>query len=486
MRLSTRLLVLLLPTVVGVMLLYAFWALDQREGVIRSEARREVTAYARTLALALDEALAPGGEQRVREVINRLSLEPTVYGVLVYDARGRRLFASDSVASALSPDAEHLAEVLSQGSTVALERELGRVPAISVLTPVRTASGRTVGALEVAQPLSRLETELARVRTRYVLNTLTLVAVVGILTIWLVRVLIGRPMEGLVRAARAVGSGQLGYRIGFSGRGELADLSMEFDKMAANLEAAHAAAERAAEERVGLERRLRESEKLATIGTLGAGLAHEIAAPLNVIRGRAEMLLRKHPAGQDHDRNLRIIREEIDRVIVVVRNLLTFARRKELSMGPVRVRQVLDTAWARLQAEAASGGVALEIAPEIDSLVVLADRELLQHVFDNLLMNAVQAARTPGRGGRVEVRGRQLNGRVWVDVCDSGPGVRSEDTGRLFEPLFTTKVGGTGLGLALSRNLVEEQGGSLEFVGPAGDAGAVFRLELRGAGAGDA
>src|SRR5690606_6208222 len=145
----------------------------------------------------------------------------------------------------------------------------------------------------------------------------------------LVRRLIARPLNILVEAAQALGRGELGYRTNEERAGaELEELAREFNRMADQIEHARAQVERQAEERIVLARRLRETEKLAVIGNLAAGLGHEIAAPLHVSRGRAEML-RRRAEDEATQRNLRISTEQIDRITLIVRNLLDFPRRRE-------------------------------------------------------------------------------------------------------------------------------------------------------------
>ncbi|MBA3346051.1 MAG: HAMP domain-containing protein [Gemmatimonadales bacterium] len=178
--------------------------------------------------------------------------------------------------------------MLARGGTATFEREIENQRVYSVLRAIRGTRGRVIGALEVAQPLSFIEAEKANVRRRFLLNTLTLLAALTLVTLWLVRRVVGRPMERLVAAADALGRGDLSHRIEEdSGGGELAQLGREFNTMAGSLESAQTAVVRQGRESLTLERRLREAEKLAAIGNLAAGVAHEIAAPLNVISGRA-------------------------------------------------------------------------------------------------------------------------------------------------------------------------------------------------------
>ncbi len=488
MRVSSRLLLSLLPVVAGVMSVYAVWALREREATMVREARRETVAYATALALAFEYGLRDAGRENVQEIINQVTREPTVYGILVYDAAGRRTFASDTLSTPGPAGAEDLRPVLTAGRTVTLERELDDQPVFSVLRPLRDARGEVNGAVEVAQPLARIEAEKARVRRRFLLNTLTLLAALTLVTLFLVRRTVGAPLQRLADAARAVGRGELGYRLGPTvGGGELGDLAREFDGMATRLEAARGDLLRQSEERVALERRLHESEKLATAGTLATGLAHEIAAPLNVISGRAEMLLGREAPPEVRERHLRSIVVQIGRITAIVDNLLHTARRRETRMQRLDVGAVLDGVAEFLEQELARAGVRYE-RPGSGPSWVRGDPDLLHQVFVNLFLNAVQAMEgLPGdRRIRAETRaGANGGGRVVVEVSDTGPGVAPDLREQVFQPFFTTRHAGTGLGLALARSMVEEQGGRLEVAEAPGGAGARLRVTLAAAESGD-
>jgi len=261
--------------------------------------------------------------------------------------------------------------------------------------------------------------------------------------------------------------------------------------MAGQLQAAHAELVHETDERIALERRLRETEKLAAIGNLAASLAHEIAAPLHVIRGRAELLGRTRGA-EAESRNLRIIREQIDRITGIVNNLLDFARRREPRIEDVDAGGVLASVLEFLDAEMRRSGVAVDW---IGERVVPArgDADLLSQVFTNIVMNALQSLTTVEdrritvrtRTERAAADGLAGNGTAVIEIEDSGPGIPAELMPRVFEPFVTTKApgSGTGLGLAIVRSIVEEHGGRVECeniddAATGGTAGSRFRVRL--------
>ncbi len=219
-----------------------------------------------------------------------------------------------------------------------------------------------------------------------------------------------------------------------------------------------------------------ENEKLAAIGRLAAGVAHEVRNPLGVIRSAASVLVEGTPATDPRARAGTFIVEEVDRLDRLVRALLDYSRRLQIVPRPVDLARVAGGAVAL-------GGEALgrrRVAVESDGRPIAAgDPDLLTQVLLGLLVNAAQAT---SEDGRVEVRLAAEAGDVTAEVADDGPGIAPEIRDHLFEPFHTTKPGGTGLGLAMAARVVQAHGGRIEVPegrgAGAGGAGACFRIRL--------
>ncbi|HSJ23344.1 MAG TPA: HAMP domain-containing sensor histidine kinase [Longimicrobiales bacterium] len=478
MRLTTRLLLPLLGTVAGVMLVFAFWALQQRERATTAEAQRVTGAYATALGLALEAGLRSGTPDDIQYAIDRISDEPTIYGVIVYTPESTVLFTSRPVGDIDSAPLAAVRRVLATGEPENFSREIDGGSVFSIMRPLFGSNYEVIGAMEVMQPWEFVRAEVGRTRQRFILNTLALLAAVTVVIMLLVRRQIAQPLNQFMEAVQALGRGELGYRTREDGSGaEIIALSREFNRMAAQLEQARAGLEREAEQRVALAGQLRETEKLAVVGNLAAGLGHEIAAPLHVIRGRAEMLRRKatDPSAQ---RNLHIITDQIDRITLIVKELLDFARRREPRMTDVALPEVLRGVTDFLEPELKRAGVTLVVEGDVVGLVH-ADPDLLHQVFINLLMNSIQVMAGQERERRIGIRIRDEAQAVLVDVEDTGPGFDDDVVHRIFDPFFTTKEPGqgTGLGLAVVRSIVEEHGGEVSAANRRA-GGARFSIRL--------
>ncbi|MBI2401450.1 MAG: GAF domain-containing protein [Gemmatimonadetes bacterium] len=240
-------------------------------------------------------------------------------------------------------------------------------------------------------------------------------------------------------------------------------------------------------EQKAFEAQMIQHEKMAAIGQLVSGVAHELNNPLTSVSGLAELLLEQPATPPSTREPLRIIYEQAERAGTLVRNLLTFARQGPPDVVSVDVSDVVRRTALLLEHEVRLRRVDLvtELPPE--PVVVRADRMQLQQVVVNLVTNAVQAVTTnpPEHPRRVLVRARRYQDRVAIEVEDTGPGVPEELASRIFTPFFTTKEPGvgTGLGLAITYGILERHGGTLA-VRRASGGGALFVAELPAAVAG--
>jgi signal transduction histidine kinase len=216
------------------------------------------------------------------------------------------------------------------------------------------------------------------------------------------------------------------------------------------------------------------NEKLAAIGSLAAGVAHEINNPTAIIRGNVELLQMELGRGAPGREEADEIMKQTERVSLITQNLLSFAREQMIHPQQVQLNSLLEEILSQLSHQVTMSGVQLRQSlcatlPEVEG-----DRERLRQVFTNILLNAVQAMAGQGTlslGTLFDER------EVRVTIADSGPGIASAIREKIFNPFFTTKSNGTGLGLSVSYGIVQAHGGSIDISSAAGQ-GATFRVRL--------
>ena len=228
-------------------------------------------------------------------------------------------------------------------------------------------------------------------------------------------------------------------------------------------------------ERRALEASSAQHERLAALGDVAAAFAHEVRNPLNAVSmGLQRLRAEFHPSpGEDYARFVDLMQGEVRRLNAIVEQFLALARPLPLKPGPVAVGELLGELAALVEAEARQAGVTVRLAagglPQL-----IADRDHVKQVLLNLMLNAVQAM-TPG--GTLTLQAEGGRDAVTITVADTGPGIPPETLPRIFDPYFTTKPGGLGLGLTIARRIVEAHGGALTVESGPG-RGSRFRVRL--------
>jgi signal transduction histidine kinase len=223
--------------------------------------------------------------------------------------------------------------------------------------------------------------------------------------------------------------------------------------------------------------RTKQQEKLAAIGTLAAGLAHEIRNPLNGAQLHVTYLsrsLKKSGAHPELIETVAVVADEITRLGGLVSEFLAFARPKPLLVKAVTVQTLLERTAQMASAQATQHDVTLALDVPPSPLTLVADGAKLEQVLLNLAQNAIEALANDGRAGRVTVRARRQPQTVTIEVEDDGPGIPPGTP--IFDAFFSTKAQGTGLGLSISHRIVTDHGGSLDVDSRSGCT--IFRLVL--------
>ncbi len=466
MRISTK---LTIATALAALLLVGAVGLvryreeeQERRAVLENETR----LLGRSLQVAFENALRDRQLQDVHETLRELErIAPTV-DILVFDVRGTLVMASKGAVETSYVRA--MAHRPRRGPPIIRYVPAGDPRALLVSVPLRREEAGADAAIVVSRPLDRLRADLAAARRTTALSVFGFVVVVAALTFGLGRLYVGRPLGRMVAAMRRVRAGDLSSQVGSERSDEVGMTVREFDALVAELQAARERLQVEQESRARLEHGLQHVDKLVTIGQLSAGLAHEIGSPLQVLEGRARAMLRRPGDAERVQRNAGMLLEQAERITRIVSQLLAFARRRPAAPRRIDVLPPVRSVLDLLELEARHARVTLALEATEGLAPVTVDPDQLQQVVLNLVRNALQAT---APGGRVTVRvaagdlARPGHSRT-VPACrlaveDTGCGMPPESLARLFEPFFTTRAdqGGTGLGLAVVKSIVDEHGG---------------------------
>jgi two-component system, NtrC family, sensor kinase len=296
------------------------------------------------------------------------------------------------------------------------------------------------------------------------------------------------PLNQLVEKTRRIGAGEFSGDIMLRGKDELSNLASSVNQMCEQLIAAQEAIRTETEARIFTIEQLRHAERLATLGRLSSGVAHELGTPLNVISGRAMLIMSENLEKKGIAECSRIIIEQTERMTKLIRQFLDFARRRPLDKSQIDLRIIIGQVLELLNPNAEKMNISLEFIKNSDISLVSIDSSQIQQLLMNLIMNGIQAM---PNGGNLEVELRlersyppsqkkcEEKEYFAIDVRDKGEGISQENMNYIFEPFFTTKETGkgTGLGLSISYGIVEEHGGWIDVESKPGQ-GACFTVFL--------
>jgi signal transduction histidine kinase len=315
-------------------------------------------------------------------------------------------------------------------------------------------------SLMVIEPSSLALAPIAWLGWAFLLFLILTAAVAGVMA-RMIAARISQPILKLTDVTRGfMRDGKISTPITVKGKDEVGELASAFAQMIDDLEHSREQLIRAA--------------KLAVVGEMAAAMAHEVRTPLGILRSSAQMLQREpglSPQGQEISG---FVLSETDRLNRLITTLLECARPRPPSFQPREVQMILQRVLDLLAAQAWKKGVRLRTEYQVDAPVLLCDEEQLMQVFLNLVLNALQIL---PQGGEIVIRTRTEQDAFIVEVADNGPGISPENRQRVFDPFFTTREGGIGLGLTVVQQIVQAHGGTISLHSDE-LGGACFRVRL--------
>lgn len=445
---------------------------------LRNAVRAQMLLLTRSVEVAFENAIRDKQLGDVQETLEALEAIDARIDIYVLGPEGR-VFAQSKGQSRpphVPRDARvHFVEAA--GSEVAVTHAALQGPIAGIV------------ALVVVRPLDDMREDLADTRAQVLITVLCSILASGLVLFFGSRRFVERPLEAMVQAMRRFRQDMSVELKGPYAHDEVGTALREFTALAEELRDARGHIEREQLARAELERHLLRADKLATVGQLSAGLAHEVGSPLQVLGGRLLALKRELEGDEKSSRLLAIAIEQTNRITRVVQQLLSFAR-----PAPAMLRRVDPTPYVRdvvelLGLEAKRHGQTLEGDFTRAPASLLVDPDHLSQIVLNLVRNALEASTQAGRVRVILEQTQTEAGDVLaLRVEDNGRGVDAAQQAKMFEPFFTTRgdQGGTGLGLAVVRTLAERYGGKAHARSTLG-AGTCVAVEipLNAAGAGE-
>jgi signal transduction histidine kinase len=322
--------------------------------------------------------------------------------------------------------------------------------------------------------VTRISASAAYLTARQLLDDLVFVGLVLILVAALFGVIVSRritrPLEGLSKAVRKIAKGDFDVNVAIKSSDEIGELSNSFNDMADELKERECSLKQA-------QHALVQSEKMAAVGTLSAGLAHEVKNPLSAVLGYAQLSKRKLEQPEALKQHLDTIETETRRCNEIIGNLMQFSRQEKGEHSQISVNDVVEKSIAIVDHQLSLKDVRIESKLANGVPDILGNANQLQQVVMNLMINAQQAIGEGG--GTVDVATILEEDSVLITVSDTGPGIEDDVAAKIFEPFFTTKPAGqgTGLGLSVTYGIIQDHGGDIS-VTRAASGGARFIIKL--------
>jgi two-component system, NtrC family, sensor kinase len=471
---------LVLATVLGTLavLIIFGWVRARREvDLFDSDMRSDHLLVGTTLAVCVADEWAVAGQERAMQLVKEADeARPHMRLGFVHSDGTQNDVAPGRSKRRVVNHMEHF--VTSEGDQPEEEFLVTRVP-------VHGKDGEMLGAVEIAERLG-IRNEFIRSNIVGTLAaTLAMVGFSGVVVLVMGVWLVGRPLNLLAAKAQRIGQGDLSGPLSFQQRDEIGELGSEVNAMCERLAEATARSEAETSARIAAMEQLRHADRLITVGRLAAGIAHELGTPLNVIAGRVKMLRRGKVEPDAAGEYLGAVAEQVDRMTMIIRQLLDFAGRREPRPAATDLHLIARAIARLVEPIARKHNVEVAIRSE-GSAMALGDPVQLEQVLSNLVVNGIHACQS---GGRVEIAcGTESASakesppgakRAYLRVTDDGHGMDEQTKARIFEPFFTTKdVGqGTGLGLSVAHGIVLENGGNITVTSQAGH-GSTFSVFL--------
>ncbi|NOX96785.1 MAG: HAMP domain-containing protein [Nitrospirae bacterium] len=475
--LTAKIIVSVAITIAVVIGIFTYLIVGIQTDELMNRAKRNGIFISHLIYQHISEAMLRGGREEVQEFFPNIRKSKDVLRVFVFDEGGEIVFSSRGSEVGRKADDFHR-RLFGRERGNLINFQVSKDHKIfSIVTPVKNKAGcqrchgkerPVLGALGIDISLIPAETEIRNNRNWIIFFAFIVLLLVSAVISVLVVVLVKRPIRNLMRTMTEVERGNLKAKVNVRSRDELGRLGKSFNSMITRLERANVELQRY------YERQMQQAEKLATIGELASGIAHEIKNPLSGIGAAIQVLSEEFNLRTTHREIVDEIMQQLERLNKTTRDLLSFARPAEPRFLAGDLNEIINKAGFFIRKRAEKQNVLIREDLKQDIPHIFLDPEQMQQVFLNIMLNALQAM---PKGGELHIKTSQKEDTVEVAFEDTGKGISPEQLRKIFNPFFTTRHRGTGLGLSICRKIVESHGGSIKVESEPGK-GTIFTVIL--------
>ena len=456
-----------------ILTLTGYLILNALERQVEQQMQSDLELVARSIQLPLSHALERDREGSMLQALESAFAIGRVYSATVFGKDGEEIASAGRTDP--DPEKDKLTELAAEGEKRGEYGHVAGRDVYSYFVPLTDSGGRISGLLQLTRQESDFKEDIQSIRTKGLMGLgFSLLLMSGLVLYGHHRAL-GKYFNRLTSSMSRVAHGERRHRFSPQGPREIVAIGEHFNYMLDSIEEAEKEIQERRQEQEELQIRLRQAEKLAAIGQLAAGVAHELGTPLSVISGKAQRSMRNQQLPENLTHTMQEIRQEVERMENIIHQLLDFSRRNELQTREASINQLAQSAYASLLEEAESQGCTLELQEETEDIFVQVDPTRMEQALVNLIKNALQS----DFNAHVRLTWGANEEWAWFRIEDNGPGIPDEHRPKLFEPFFTTKkVGmGTGLGLAVVHGIIEEHSGKIT-IEKSDLGGACFQILL--------
>lgn len=501
-RIGTKMSVLTSVLVIIFISAYTYFSIKSQREYLTEEVIRSVNLLSDTIKLSARKDMLLYAPERLHQLVDTFGTQPALEKVRIFNYVGEIMYSSDKAEMGMLVDkraeqcyACHSAEKpLERLSTPERTRifEAGKYRVLGMINPiynepdcynaschVHPPDQKVLGVLDIDVSLQPMDLQIRSAEAKLLATGISSVIALALLIKFLMNHFLNQPLRKLITGTHRVAQGDLDFQIPVRSEDEIGIFAGSFNQMTRDLKRAKTSLtewgnrleQMVAERTQDLEQaqqQLIRSEKLASLGKLSAGVAHEINNPLTGILTFSQLLMEQFPEESQEHQDLKVIVQETIRCRNIVRGLLEFARQSAPEKHAVDIEALLQEVLHIVGNQESFQNIQLQKSIDSDIPDLMADRDQLKQVLFNIVVNAAEAM---SGGGILEIRAQWMPDRAQavLHFKDNGPGIDPDHLNKLFDPFFTTKEMGTGLGLAISYGIIKAHRGNIEIESKPGE-----------------